>query len=417
MSTINLGWLKSKSGDRFAPRTLSSQVITSDGTLFEDKIAEDIVVLKDTIDAEINELVNNISNKDHDHVADDITDLQEKFDNTIINISTSDTTNGYAKTYTITQGGSGVGTIDIPKDLVVTNGYVTDNPPDHDPGKYIVLEIANDQDPLYINVGSLVDVYNHEENSEQIQINIDQSSRIISATIVEGSIGTSALTDGSVTMSKVADKSITSDKLSDDLSDELYGIVNNAKAAEDAALAAQEAAEAANEQVSASAATALAAQEAAEAAQLAATGAQDSAEASATAASESQGAALAVQDAAEAAQAAATEAQGKAAASAQSASEAAAELKNAKEYFEGELANVAYISTEENENITFTDEINQQIITAVNAALSNAKASGVFDGSDGKTPTNGVDYFTPTEKNEMIEAVLARIPVGNEVAY
>lgn len=81
MSTVRTGWLNDKSGNKFAPKTLSSQVQTPDGVLLEDKIAEDIVVLKDTIDAEINELVNNISNKDHDHVADDITDLQEKFDN------------------------------------------------------------------------------------------------------------------------------------------------------------------------------------------------------------------------------------------------------------------------------------------------------------------------------------------------
>lgn len=81
------------------------------------------------------------------------------------------------------------------------------------------------------------------------------------------------------------------------------------------------------------------------------------------------------------------------------------------------LSSVAYISTEEDENIVFTDEINQQIILAVNTALANAKATGQFDGRDGKTPIAGEDYFTVSEKNEMIEAVFARIPNGNEVAY
>ena len=82
-----------------------------------------------------------------------------------------------------------------------------------------------------------------------------------------------------------------------------------------------------------------------------------------------------------------------------------------------EAQGVAYIYTEENEDVVFTDEINQQIIAAVNSALASAKASGQFDGQDGETPVKGEDYWTTTDKNEIIEAVLARIPVGNEVEY
>lgn len=41
-TTVKTGWLKDKNGDKFSPRTLTSQVQTSDGTPLEDKIANDI---------------------------------------------------------------------------------------------------------------------------------------------------------------------------------------------------------------------------------------------------------------------------------------------------------------------------------------------------------------------------------------
>ena len=41
-TTVKTGWLNDKNGDKFAPKTLASQVQTSDGTLFEDKIQADV---------------------------------------------------------------------------------------------------------------------------------------------------------------------------------------------------------------------------------------------------------------------------------------------------------------------------------------------------------------------------------------
>lgn len=41
-TTIKTGWLKDKEGNKFAPKTLTSQVQTSDGTLIEDKIQADL---------------------------------------------------------------------------------------------------------------------------------------------------------------------------------------------------------------------------------------------------------------------------------------------------------------------------------------------------------------------------------------
>ena len=42
MSTVKTGWLKDNNGDKFAPKTLTSQVQTSDGILIEDKIQADL---------------------------------------------------------------------------------------------------------------------------------------------------------------------------------------------------------------------------------------------------------------------------------------------------------------------------------------------------------------------------------------
>lgn len=48
-TTVKTGWLKDKNGDKFAPKTLTSQVQTSDGTLIEDKIKADIDTAKEEL--------------------------------------------------------------------------------------------------------------------------------------------------------------------------------------------------------------------------------------------------------------------------------------------------------------------------------------------------------------------------------
>lgn len=51
---------------------------------------------------------------------------------------------------------------------------------------------------------------------------------------------------------------------------------------------------------------------------------------------------------------------------------------------------------------------------AVNDALAQAKASGEFDGApgkDGKTPVKGTDYFTAADKTEIVNQVIASLPV------
>lgn len=51
--TVKTGWLHNKNGDKFAPKTLTSQVQTSDGVLLEDKIQTDLDAAKAEILASV----------------------------------------------------------------------------------------------------------------------------------------------------------------------------------------------------------------------------------------------------------------------------------------------------------------------------------------------------------------------------
>lgn len=48
-TTVKIGWLKDEEGNKFAPKTLTSQIQTSDGVLLEDKIQTDIEAAKNHI--------------------------------------------------------------------------------------------------------------------------------------------------------------------------------------------------------------------------------------------------------------------------------------------------------------------------------------------------------------------------------
>ena len=96
------------------------------------------------------------------------------------------------KSYVLKQNGSTIGTINIPKDLVVSsgsvvvgnwvNGVFTENA--SGTGKAVKLIIANQEDPIYINVQDLVDVYTAAQGATEIQIAISNTNEI-SATIVK----------------------------------------------------------------------------------------------------------------------------------------------------------------------------------------------------------------------------------------
>lgn len=146
-----------------------------------------------------------------------IKDINDKLSTSGITIDTSITTEGCLKSYTIKQGENTVGTIDIPKDLVVVSGSVEVNPEGQAEGTYIKLVIANQTDPLYINVGTLVDIYTAKADATQIQITIDNSTREIFATIVAGGVGTTELAENAVTTVKIADANVTLAKLAEDV--------------------------------------------------------------------------------------------------------------------------------------------------------------------------------------------------------
>ena len=84
-------------------------------------------------------------------------------------------TEGYLKTYKIFQGGDLVGTIDIPKDLVVSSGEIVEV----EGTKYLRLTIANSNNPVDIAVSDLVDAYTPGEG-----IDID-TANTVSVKVVE----------------------------------------------------------------------------------------------------------------------------------------------------------------------------------------------------------------------------------------
>lgn len=134
----------------------------------------------------------------------------------------------YAKIYTLKQGSTTIGNINIPKDMVVSSGTVEVDPVGQPAGTYIVLTLANaTNDKLYINVGNLVDIYKAKAEAAQVQVAIDSETREISASIVAGSIGTTELADLAVTTAKIAEGNVTKSKLSTEVQNSL-GLADSA---------------------------------------------------------------------------------------------------------------------------------------------------------------------------------------------
>ena len=132
-----------------------------------------------------------------------------------VTVDTTTTTAGMAKSYTIKQGTKTVATIDIPKDMVVKSGAVEKDPKGQPAGTYLVLTLANaTEDKVYVNVGTLVDIYTAKASATQVQIAIDSATREISATIVTGSVTATELADAAVVTAKIADGNVTKAKLS-----------------------------------------------------------------------------------------------------------------------------------------------------------------------------------------------------------
>lgn len=135
-----------------------------------------------------------------------------------VSIEEDTTRPDYAKVYTVKQGTTTIGTINIPKDMVVQSGTVQTNPDNEHQGTFIVLTLANaTADKIYIEVGTLVDIYTAQQNATQIQLAISSTTREISATVVAGSITSAELAAGAVTTVKIADGNVTHAKLAADV--------------------------------------------------------------------------------------------------------------------------------------------------------------------------------------------------------
>ena len=103
----------------------------------------------------------------------------------------------YVKIYTIKQGNEIIGTIDIPKDMVVSSGKIVTNPTEEKKGTYIELTLANtESDIIYINVQDLVDTYMASEEPSAIKLTI--KDHIVSAEIQKNSITTEMLKETTI---------------------------------------------------------------------------------------------------------------------------------------------------------------------------------------------------------------------------
>ena len=110
---------------------------------------------------------------------------------------------GYLKTYQFTYGTDTTCKIDIPKDLVVTAGeiiVVNSSSPVSGltDGTYLKLTIANQTEPVYINVADLCDVYTGKAATDGISVAISASNEI-SATLAGKAVSESNLDDALAT--------------------------------------------------------------------------------------------------------------------------------------------------------------------------------------------------------------------------
>lgn len=101
----------------------------------------------------------------------------------------------YAAIYKLMKNGVQAGaSINIPKDMVVESGSVVDDPEGQPAGTYIKLVLQNVAEPLYINVGSLIEyVTSGSQTGDMVVINVSDDHKV-TATITDGTVGIEKLT-------------------------------------------------------------------------------------------------------------------------------------------------------------------------------------------------------------------------------
>lgn len=107
----------------------------------------------------------------------------------------------YAAVYQFKKDGVATGAaINIPKDMVVESGAVVTDPAGQPAGTYIVLTLQNVSDPLYINVGDLIEyVTSGSALGDMVMIAVDETTHKVTATITDGTITKAKLASALVT--------------------------------------------------------------------------------------------------------------------------------------------------------------------------------------------------------------------------
>lgn len=96
----------------------------------------------------------------------------------------------YAAVYQFKKDGTAVGAaINIPKDMVVQEGSVVTDPEGQAAGTYIKLVLQNVTDPLFINVGSLIEYVTSGSNTgDMVFVTVDPVTHKVTAEITDGTI-------------------------------------------------------------------------------------------------------------------------------------------------------------------------------------------------------------------------------------
>lgn len=115
----------------------------------------------------------------------------------------------YAAVYHLTKGGVNTGAaINIPKDMVVQSGSVVTDPEGQPAGTYIKLSLQNVAEPLYINVGSLIEyVTSGSQTGDMVVVAVSDDHKV-TATITDGTVTKAKLTAEVKTSLGLADNSV-----------------------------------------------------------------------------------------------------------------------------------------------------------------------------------------------------------------
>ena len=141
----------------------------------------------------------------------------------------------YAAIYQLKKDGTAVGAaINIPKDMVVKSGSVVTNPEGQAEGTYIKLVLQNVKDPLYIDVGGLIEyVTSGSAAGDMVFVTVDETTHKVTATISDGTITKAKLhsdvqTEIEGKVNKVEGKGLSTNDYTNDEKTKLAGITAGA---------------------------------------------------------------------------------------------------------------------------------------------------------------------------------------------